>query len=388
MIYESPYFMGIPWETLIKLYRKKLGTGEFPHLNDYANDFISFLNDKVKEFPLYLQDEYYLQYVDFYYKEIYHTIRSTWIESQWDKRNATVEDINQKGKSLEETSSIVIDKYLDKCDKYTNLKSMGNINVETVYKKFEEAFQVKIDTHFNELQITEAQAIKLKKIASSLYLKRRLSKDEPYSGIVIAGFGEDDIFPCLESYELYYFFENTLKYTQEKSSKITEIPVEIITFGQDDMINVFIAGIDPRYIDKLIFHLEEEISKYPSRIIETKERLSVQKINILEINKLIEEIKKDTRNNVLQALREFMEKNYIGPTYDTTTRLPKRELAEMAESLVSLMSFKRKMSMQIESVADPIDVAVLSKSDGFIWIKRKHYFKTELNPQFIDEYEH
>lgn len=60
--------------------------------------------------------------------------------------------------------------------------------------------------------------------------------------------------------------------------------------------------------------------------------------------------------------------------------------AAMAESLVNLTSFKRKMSMDAETVAGPIDVAVISKGDGFIWIKRKHYFERELNPQFFANY--
>ncbi len=36
-----------------------------------------------------------------------------------------------------------------------------------------------------------------------------------------------------------------------------------------------------------------------------------------------------------------------------------------------------------ESVGGPIDVAVISKADGFIWIKRKHYFDPALNPRFL-----
>jgi hypothetical protein len=28
-------------------------------------------------------------------------------------------------------------------------------------------------------------------------------------------------------------------------------------------------------------------------------------------------------------------------------------------------------------------VAVISKNDGFIWIKRKHYFDPKLNPRFF-----
>jgi hypothetical protein len=44
----------------------------------------------------------------------------------------------------------------------------------------------------------------------------------------------------------------------------------------------------------------------------------------------------------------------------------------MAEALVSLTAFLMQMSPdQSETVAEPINVAVLSKGNGFIWIKHK-----------------
>ena len=63
--------------------------------------------------------------------------------------------------------------------------------------------------------------------------------------------------------------------------------------------------------------------------------------------------------------------------------LPKDELAATAEALVNITTVKRKISMEPETVGGPIDVAVISKKDGFIWIKRKHYFKPEYNYDFF-----
>lgn len=34
-------------------------------------------------------------------------------------------------------------------------------------------------------------------------------------------------------------------------------------------------------------------------------------------------------------------------------------------------SFKRKISDSLETVSDPIDVAVITKHEGFIWVKNK-----------------
>lgn len=55
----------------------------------------------------------------------------------------------------------------------------------------------------------------------------------------------------------------------------------------------------------------------------------------------------------------------------------------MAEALVNLTSTKRKVTAEQETVGGPIDVAVISKNDGFVWVRRKHYFDPMLNPRFF-----
>jgi hypothetical protein len=68
---------------------------------------------------------------------------------------------------------------------------------------------------------------------------------------------------------------------------------------------------------------------------------------------------------------------------DMLLLMPKQEMASLAEAMVNLTSIKRKFSSEKETVAGPIDVAVISRSDGFIWVKRKHYFDKELNPGYF-----
>lgn len=58
----------------------------------------------------------------------------------------------------------------------------------------------------------------------------------------------------------------------------------------------------------------------------------------------------------------------------------------MAEALVHLTSLKRRISMDDETVGGPIDVAVISRGDGMVWIKRKHYFDKEMNHHFFANY--
>lgn len=73
---------------------------------------------------------------------------------------------------------------------------------------------------------------------------------------------------------------------------------------------------------------------------------------------------------------------------DMVHYMPKSELAVMAESLVSLTSMKRRVSAETETVGGPVDVAVISKGEGFVWIKRKHYFDPSLNPRYFINQDH
>jgi len=88
----------------------------------------------------------------------------------------------------------------------------------------------------------------------------------------------------------------------------------------------------------------------------------------------------------VKHINDMIEEKFSAPVVNTVASLPKEELAAMAEALINLTSIKRRMSSQTETVGGPIDVAVISKGDGFIWIKRKHYFSHELNHSYFTNY--
>jgi hypothetical protein len=61
MIYNDANFMGFPWETIIKDFRKKLGEEACDKVEDYADCFIKFLKNK-KEFYDKNAEELYVQH--------------------------------------------------------------------------------------------------------------------------------------------------------------------------------------------------------------------------------------------------------------------------------------------------------------------------------------
>ena len=206
------------------------------------------------------------------------------------------------------------------------------------------------------------------------------------SGIVITGFGEKDIFPSLKSFLIEGIINNQLKYKEDKYSKIDfeNVTAEILPFAQKEMVFTFMAGVDPSYQMAIEKDLSEIFEQYPELIIDNIEKLDEnEKKDLKEKSK---EIAAEELKRYKEKLKNYRQENYINTIMGVVAMLPKDELAEMAEALVNLTSFKRKVSMGAETVGGPIDVAVISKGDGFIWIKRKHYFEREFNQQFFSNY--
>jgi hypothetical protein len=47
------------------------------------------------------------------------------------------------------------------------------------------------------------------------------------------------------------------------------------------------------------------------------------------------------------------------------------DMVNMAESLISITNLQRHITWSEETVGGPIDVAVITKTDGFKWVKQK-----------------
>ncbi|HYA92881.1 MAG TPA: hypothetical protein VEK32_15450, partial [Thermodesulfobacteriota bacterium] len=238
---------------------------------------------------------------------------------------------------------------------------------------------------FEKLPLTKTQITRIREILGSLFSK--FPEDVPsedISGVVIAGFGEKDTFPSTISFDTEGIVYNKLKYRTRMQGKVDfDNSAAIIPFAQGEMVFTFMEGVDPFYKNMEESYLSEIFDNYAEIFINRmrghnnaeKKRL---KRNMIKIGKgMLQEHAK--------RLEGYRHEKYVEPIMNVVSMLPKDDLAGMAESLVNLTSFKRKVTLD-ETVGGPIDVAVISKGDGFVWIKRKLYFKADLNPQFFANY--
>lgn len=155
----------------------------------------------------------------------------------------------------------------------------------------------------------------------------------------------------------------------------------VLAFAQKEMVAGFMEGIDPIFKTNIRKALKQLFAAYPGEVIKRLPKLTPAQE--MKLTNDMQKVGDDLADLFYKAIGEHSSAKHTDPVLRAVSVLPKDELASMAEALVNLTSFKRRVTFDAETVGGPIDVAVISKGDGFIWIKRKHYFKAENNPQFF-----
>jgi len=150
------------------------------------------------------------------------------------------------------------------------------------------------------------------------------------------------------------------------------------------MVRTFMEGIDPQYKSTLERALQKFFEDYSGFFASQARGLSAP--TRTKYANMLKKVGKDLFVDFSEKLKKYRREVHVHPVLETVAALSKDDLAAMAESFVHLTSLKRKVSLDTETVGGPVDVAVISKGDGFVWIKRKHYFKPELNHHFFANY--
>lgn len=374
MIYGKPDLLGVPWETIIEMYRGHLATKNyFGTLTEYSQELISFIESANVLFPEAVQRSYFRDCLLIYYNQICKDIIEK-VKAYTKKKKIT----KLKTKEIVES---VITKHCQQFEKQNKIPNVSNAWVRKLLTKYASTITEVKNEVFVKLPISATASNNLKKITGYLFSRDVFRED--FSGVVIAGFGNDEIFPHVKSFEIEGVVNGKAKYKSGREGETGQDNNSyIIPFAQGDMVRAFMEGIHPMYYGHVFRGPKYLLKALGSILPEIEEIKDLGKEKLKSVISKIEEVKKGILDEYLKTLSQYMQEEHVGPIMNAVSHLPKQELAEMAESLVRLVAFKRRMSVrEVESVGGPIDVAVISKADGFVWIKRKRYFEQELNPQ-------
>ena len=361
MICGNAEFKGIPWDIIIKGYRKKLGANAFDTVSQYVEDFFNYLRSSdlpidAFKIPPKTISQFTTNALNILINKILPKPVGGSIQIP------PIQDLcNKMQKEIAELG------YLNECDEMFN-----HIRKQFVTQCSTLAVQLCPGCQDSGILGMIQQLIEL--FVFALYIRQNSSQ------LVFIGYGEKEIFPNITSKWIYSSMNSEwidiLADSQSISFQQTAL---ICPFAQMDDMATLIEGIHPALEKALYNGVGATLNDFKKDIAnEISDPAIREKILKMDIGKYV--------NSFRQLCSLQKGQAYTRPLVDHIGMLEKEDLALLAENLIAITSLRKKVTMAPESVGGPIDVAVISKYDGFIWLKRKMYFDKDLNPQYRDNY--
>lgn len=363
MIYGNAEFIGFPWETIVKEYRRTKAGSSFATVFDWSDDFLAYLTSF---FPFTASDE----------EAVGLSIAHAWVS------NAVAQAYHSSRGPKDFSGALdgVIQEFsaqLEAADEFLTVSEWVSLR-DRMGPSLEGLCKNGIMNSFPDDQ---------GKLHALIELGIRQNCPSPNAtGLVIAGFGSSEYLPSLVSYDVDGILAGRLKArVSERHDMTRQSSGVVIPFAQTDMVDRFMDGIDPTHA--MVLH-----SGVGQLILDS----SIHAVKLLgHSDEDVDAVRPALEAAANDAAQTFWDMNdrqrrdmFASPIIDMVMSLPKDELANVAESLVSLTSLQRRVSRELETVGGAIDVAVISKGDGFVWIKRKHYFEADRNLRFVNAYFH
>lgn len=372
MIFNNAGLQNIPWEIIIKSFRVHLGENKYDTMEEYATALHDFIVANKSLFPDEHKDSHVkkLAFNSFIFllnisrnfaSDLDDPNKTSTHQDEWNKfktfisqelpkiqltNHFTEAQLEKTKKEYMDWLAQIIGDYLSNTDSLRHLKNvidakeLANYSIEALYKLYLTIF------------------------------------DNSYTGIVIAGYGKDACFPSYAEVKYFGFIDEVLITENGKDAVIdhNEIDSAIEAFAQQAMVETFVNGFSPAVWSvvedkskELTQKISDELIKNGGAILPADWDKTVKKINA--------EFTKDWSDSVLQE-------HYL-PLRRIIGGLAIEEMSELAETLVMLESLKEKVTSRTQSVGGPIDVAVITKAEGLVWIKRKLFFDPEINQRYF-----
>lgn len=369
-IYNNDSFMETPWDVIIKMYRTKLKANTFDTLEEYKNDFINFLHTE----NFFCDNAHQVLELNRFFYGIAASVSNSILEIVGNSDPANY--LNELKLQLK-----------DRIEYFTFNKTVLPEFIGFSKADFEAFIAPSIQEVFQAVFIKEKITIDVESeiLLKEAFYRQLIVKESStliYTGIVFSGFGEKEIFPSLISLKIYLAFNNKLRYFVESELEVKidhNRPSDIRTFAQADVMLTILKGIEPSLQQTYNLNFKKLLDEYDKLIINTYSNSDKGDLEFT-LNKVNKNIISDV---IVQNMNQVIQEKYIDPLYQAVAGFSIEDLSEMAESLIYLTYLQRKITNAAESVGGPVDVAILSKAEGFVWVKRKQHFKPELNSHFV-----
>ena len=266
----------------------------------------------------------------------------------------------------EEDSKQKINDILEEFKKHINESlKIENFNVsEYIHEKYASTFDLILGVVVPELRNYKEEKETFWDLISQYFNLSLQIETNNSMGLFFAGYGQNDAFPKFIHLDIYTVINGELKYRIKDKFDESNNGAKIVSLAQGDVIMTFCKGISEYFINYIPQKVDEIIIKKIESL-----QLEYTQEQIQKIKDSFSVCGKETYN-IIQSVSQ--ERN-VNPLLESVQLIPLPEMAILAENLINITSLKRTFSLDgnQQTVGGPTDVAIISKPDGFSWIKRK-----------------
>ena len=376
MFYGNTEYMGMPWGVLIKLYRDKRKDKSFDSIKEYANDFLGFLKAEKR---CNKEDD-----------QMRHLVNE--MTQVYDKIQANLNNMVEEAEQTEDNASVDHDRIVAQCFKELLQKAKQVYSDSGSNPGFEDYSIKRLRSYgkerFDELVdlCKEDGMPGVREEWEELffdYFRSRVFYRE--TGLVFVGYGDEDLYPSVVTVCISGTFDDRLRYyfDEDDSDDITTTnSASIIPFAQCDTMLSLMRGIHPLMLDTVIQKYEDSLEISKEKILEAAEAAGVTKSQLAKLTDAVN--MEEAVEKYRQELVGYYRNTFIDGVVDAVESFNVEDMVDMAESFISITNLQRHISSSEESVGGPVDVAVITKSEGFVLVKHKQWFQREMNPQMIE----
>lgn len=362
VIYANAEFMDVPIEIIIKSYAAKDSGKDFNSIKDYQIDFINYLESNNDLYRFSINEKRYVT-------NVYHNFLKG-LQIGYESRIKEQVDVLKRKLKKKELALIRDDAFLESINYIANLESNNSSFEKYITKNYLKDI---INTLSQQFQwLTKKQIKTMSKEICKIYDKKFYRNG--YVGLLIAGYGATNIFPQSIHLKLGGVINKKVRYDIISEGSIDENnDATIIPLAQRNVMDTFIFGVDFELMNKMESIVKNDIKK----TIKNMNNSVFAPGQKHQITNVLNQSITDAMNEVT----EFAKKEYMIPIISSVSTLPVEELTSFAESMINITSVRRSVALDdnIGTVGGPIDVAVITKADGFIWLKKKQYCSLKEN---------
>jgi hypothetical protein len=371
MIYGSASIEDVPWELIVKEFRKTNGDKSSDKLSEYAQRFFEFVKSHSGFFPADARlKAFNVRVGQAAYRNLVSSLETDEFKAVDSGNSALQQEVLSK--VLQDRVNLMKAMAPQEPIKPEDVDAAVATHIEAATAYMPEVLKALPDGTLSEVPAPILAELALR--ALLCYYKFYLSE----TGVVVGGFGEKEFFPSFEVFDCFGFLDHHFIANRngETSNMISsDVPAAIEPFATASMINTFRMGMGPDVYTGIVNATENALRSFAESIRNT---LAPDR-QIENLDDMIAVAAKECRKDWFQRSMN----NHYWPFSRVVASLPISDMAALAKSLIELESLKERVTDSSESVSGPIDVAAITKHDGFVWIERKHYFKPELNSRFF-----